>query len=69
MINQEKQKLICRSCLNCRINLEHGITCNLTKKKADFLDKCEQFIDKSSVTQNSIADSDLRFGFFGSRSL
>lgn len=46
MVNKEKQMLLCRKCTNCRINLEDGIVCSLTNKKANFTDTCSRFQKK-----------------------
>lgn len=60
MINQERQKLICRSCTNCRINLAHGIICNLTKKKADFGEECSNFEDKFQLKPRVSSENHIR---------
>ena len=51
-MTREEQLRFCKICTKQKFDLQQGIICSLTNKKADFEDKCDWFEENTSITQN-----------------
>ncbi len=48
-MKREDQLKFCKKCLNRKLDLQQGLICNLTQKRADFEGECKDFIIDESV--------------------
>jgi len=49
-MNQKERLALCSSCINRKLDHEHGYVCSLTGKFADFKDTCKDYVLDASVT-------------------
>ena len=52
-MTRAEQLRFCKICTNQKFDLQQGIICSLTNKKADFEDTCDTFEEDTSKTENS----------------
>lgn len=51
-MTREEQLRFCKICKKQKFDLQQGIICSLTGKKADFEDTCDWFEEDTNITQN-----------------
>ena len=42
-MDREEQLVFCKQCVNRKLDMQQGLVCDLTGKKADFVDSCDNF--------------------------
>jgi len=52
-MTREEQLRFCKICTKQKFDLQQGLICSLTSKKADFEDTCDWFEEDTSITENS----------------
>jgi len=52
-MTREEQLKFCKICTKQKFDLQQGIICSLTNKKAEFEDTCDTFEEDTSITDNS----------------
>lgn len=52
-MTRSEQLRFCKICTNQKFDLQQGIICSLTNKKADFEETCDTFEEDTSKTENS----------------
>lgn len=68
-MNRDEQLVFCKKCVNQKLDLQEGLICTLTNRKADFVGSCPDFIiDKQKVKEvveiyKSENESIISFGF------
>lgn len=62
-MTREEQLKYCKICENKKLDLKQGIICKLTDERADFLFKCDSFVEENIITKSPKAKTQKSIQF------